>query len=80
MYFSGYIHLAAGLSCGMTGLAAGHAIGMIGDAVRVASTSIEISADAGRQSVRMFLFQSRVFVGMVLMLSKPHRYACSTLC
>ncbi|WAQ86236.1 hypothetical protein PtA15_6A868 [Puccinia triticina] len=31
--FAGFIHLAAGLSCGMTGLAAGHAIGLIGDAV-----------------------------------------------
>lgn len=41
MHFSGYIHLAAGLSCGMTGLAAGHAIGMIGDAVRITSASIE---------------------------------------
>ncbi|KAI9620501.1 hypothetical protein H4Q26_013714 [Puccinia striiformis f. sp. tritici PST-130] len=30
--FAGFIHLAAGLSCGMTGLAAGHAIGLIGDA------------------------------------------------
>jgi len=29
---SGFIHLAAGLSCGLTGLAAGHAIGIIGDA------------------------------------------------
>lgn len=29
---SGFIHLAAGLSCGLTGLAAGHAIGVIGDA------------------------------------------------
>ncbi|GAA95956.1 hypothetical protein E5Q_02614 [Mixia osmundae IAM 14324] len=30
--FAGFIHLAAGLSCGLTGLAAGHAIGIIGDA------------------------------------------------
>jgi F0F1-type ATP synthase membrane subunit c/vacuolar-type H+-ATPase subunit K len=28
----GFIHLAAGLSCGLTGMAAGHAIGIIGDA------------------------------------------------
>ncbi|KNZ62902.1 V-type H+-transporting ATPase 16kDa proteolipid subunit [Puccinia sorghi] len=48
---SGFIHLAAGLSCGMTGLAAGHAIGLIGDAC-----------------ARAFLFQSRMFVSMVLML------------
>ncbi|KAH8924035.1 V-type ATPase [Atractiella rhizophila] len=26
-----FVHLAAGLSCGLTGLAAGHAIGIIGD-------------------------------------------------
>ncbi|KAA1136341.1 v-type proton ATPase 16 kDa proteolipid subunit 2 [Puccinia graminis f. sp. tritici] len=49
--FAGFIHLAAGLSCGMTGLAAGHAIGLIGDAC-----------------ARAFLFQSRMFVSMVLML------------
>jgi V-type H+-transporting ATPase proteolipid subunit len=28
----GFIHLAAGLSCGLTGLAAGYAIGHVGDA------------------------------------------------
>ncbi|KAI8460682.1 ATP synthase subunit C-domain-containing protein [Phakopsora pachyrhizi] len=27
----GFIHLGAGISCGLTGLAAGHAIGLIGD-------------------------------------------------
>lgn len=31
--YAGFIHLAAGLSCGLTGLAAGHAIGIVGDAV-----------------------------------------------
>lgn len=31
--YAGFIHLAAGLSCGLTGLAAGHAIGLVGDAV-----------------------------------------------
>lgn len=35
--YSGFIHLAAGLCCGLTGLAAGHAIGLIGDAVRDSS-------------------------------------------
>lgn len=49
--FAGFIHLAAGLSCGMTGLAAGHAIGLIGDSC-----------------ARAFLYQSRMFVSMVLML------------
>ena len=30
---SGFMHLAAGLSVGLTGLAAGYAIGVVGDAV-----------------------------------------------
>lgn len=30
---SGFLHLAAGLSVGLTGLAAGYAIGIVGDAV-----------------------------------------------
>jgi len=49
--YAGFIHLAAGLSCGLTGLAAGHAIGIVGDAC-----------------ARAYMFQSRIFVGMVLML------------
>ena len=48
---SGFLHLAAGLSVGLTGLAAGYAIGIVGDA-----------------GVRAYLQQSRVFVGMVLIL------------
>ena len=32
--FAGFMHLGAGLSCGFTGLAAGYAIGVVGDAVR----------------------------------------------
>jgi len=31
---SGFLHLAAGLSVGLTGLAAGYAIGIVGDMVR----------------------------------------------
>jgi V-type H+-transporting ATPase proteolipid subunit len=31
--YAGFIHLAAGMSCGLTGLAAGHAIGIVGDSV-----------------------------------------------
>jgi len=31
-YFTGYAHLASGLSCGLSGLAAGMAIGIVGDA------------------------------------------------
>jgi V-type H+-transporting ATPase proteolipid subunit len=30
--YNGYVHLAAGLSCGLSGLAAGLAIGIVGDA------------------------------------------------
>ena len=49
--FTGFMHLAAGLSVGLTGLAAGYAIGIVGD-----------------QGVRSYMQQSRVFVGMVLIL------------
>jgi len=31
--FSGFMHLACGLSVGLTGLAAGYAIGVVGDTV-----------------------------------------------
>ena len=31
--FSGFMHLACGLSVGLTGLAAGYAIGIVGDVV-----------------------------------------------
>lgn len=33
--FNGFMHLAAGLSVGLTGLAAGYAIGVVGDTVRL---------------------------------------------
>ncbi|MCJ1307966.1 v-type proton ATPase 16 kDa proteolipid subunit 2 [Agyrium rufum] len=49
--FAGFLHLAAGLSVGLTGLAAGYAIGVVGD-----------------MGVRAYMQQSRVFVGMVLIL------------
>lgn len=49
--FSGFLHLAAGLSVGMSGMAAGYAIGIVGD-----------------MGVRSYMQQSRVFVGMVLIL------------
>jgi V-type H+-transporting ATPase proteolipid subunit len=32
--FNGFCHMAAGLSVGLSGLAAGYAIGIVGDAVR----------------------------------------------
>lgn len=49
--FSGFMHMAAGLSVGMTGMAAGYAIGIVGD-----------------MGVRSYMQQSRIFVGMVLIL------------
>lgn len=49
--FSGFVHLGAGLSVGMAGLAAGYAIGCVGNA-----------------GARAFLKQSKIFVGMVLVL------------
>lgn len=47
----GFLHLAAGLSVGLTGLAAGYTIGIVGE-----------------KGVRAFMSQSRIFVGMVLIL------------
>ena len=49
--FTGFMHLASGLSVGLTGLAAGYAIGVVGD-----------------MGVRCYMQQSRIFVGMVLIL------------
>jgi len=49
--FSGFLHLAAGLSVGAAGLAAGYTIGVVGD-----------------MGVRSYMLQSRIFVGMVLIL------------
>lgn len=48
---SGFMHLACGLAVGMTGLAAGYCIGVVGD-----------------KGVRAYMEQSRIFVGMVLIL------------
>jgi F0F1-type ATP synthase membrane subunit c/vacuolar-type H+-ATPase subunit K len=48
---SGFMHLGCGLSVGLTGLAAGYTIGVVGDT-----------------GVRAFMQQSRVYVGMVLIL------------
>ncbi|KAF2716165.1 vacuolar ATP synthase-like protein 16 kDa proteolipid subunit [Polychaeton citri CBS 116435] len=49
--FQGSLHLACGLSVGLCGLAAGYAIGVVGDS-----------------GVRAYMQQSRIFVGMVLIL------------
>ncbi|KAM7188143.1 hypothetical protein V8F33_010817 [Rhypophila sp. PSN 637] len=49
--FNGFMHLACGLSVGLTGLAAGYTIGIVGD-----------------KGVRAYMLQSRIFVGMILIL------------
>ena len=66
--FSGFMHLAAGLSVGLTGLAAGYAIGVVGDVVS-GFTTLECLSGADRmKGVRSYMQQSRIFVGMVLIL------------
>ena len=32
--YNGFVHLGAGLACGLTGMAAGYSVGYVGDAVR----------------------------------------------
>ncbi|KAJ5176681.1 Vacuolar ATPase proteolipid subunit c [Penicillium canariense] len=49
--YTGFMHLAAGLSVGLSGIAAGYTIGIVGDA-----------------GVRAYMQQSRVYVGMILIL------------
>jgi V-type H+-transporting ATPase proteolipid subunit len=49
--YTGFMHLAAGLSVGLAGTAAGYAIGLVGD-----------------MGVRCYMQQSKIFVGMVLIL------------
>ncbi|KAJ5851799.1 uncharacterized protein N7529_011184 [Penicillium soppii] len=49
--YTGFMHLASGMSVGLTGVAAGYTIGVVGDA-----------------GVRAYMQQSRVYVGMILIL------------
>lgn len=65
--FSGFVHLAAGLACGFTGLAAGYAIGHVGDSVGVFH-SCQVTPSDSSQCVRALVHESKVFVGMVLIL------------
>ncbi|KAL1411542.1 v-type proton ATPase 16 kDa proteolipid subunit 2 [Vanrija albida] len=58
--FQGFIHLAAGLSCGMTGMSAGYAIGVVGDAC-----------------IRVYLYENRVYVTMVLILIFAYVWVCT---
>lgn len=57
--YAGFIHLAAGLSCGLTGLAAGHAIGIVGDAV-----SSALGGSGGRRDDRMLTLPPSVREGL----------------
>jgi ATP synthase proteolipid subunit len=46
--FNGFCHMAAGLSVGLSGLAAGYAIGIVGDAVRWTPLYFKAYANSGR--------------------------------
>lgn len=45
--YGGFIHLAAGLCTGLTGLAAGYAIGIVGDAVSQTMTDFDTRRRCG---------------------------------
>lgn len=62
------MHLAAGLSVGLTGLAAGYAIGVVGDVVSFYFIQQKSVGANDLQGVRSYMQQSRIFVGMVLIL------------
>lgn len=48
--FMGFMHLACGLSVGLTGLAAGYAIGVVGDMVRPSILNMVLKANRPRVS------------------------------
>jgi ATP synthase proteolipid subunit len=49
--FDGFCHMAAGLSVGLSGLAAGYAIGIVGDAVRTTYSYRHAWANSSRACV-----------------------------
>lgn len=49
--FNGFLHLGAGLSVGLTGLAAGYAIGVVGDQVRPPYGLGTLLTATGRSSI-----------------------------
>lgn len=61
------MHLASGLSVGLAGVAAGYTIGVVGDAVSVVVPYGYIILTTF-QGVRAYMQQSRVYVGMILIL------------
>lgn len=67
MVTSGVLHLASGLSVGLAGVAAGYTIGIVGDAVGGFCLMLCQSLMM-RQGVRAYMQQSRVYVGMILIL------------
>ena len=68
--FAGFIHLGAGIACGSTGLAAGYAIGLIGDSVNMTffSDNCICLLKFRNKCVRAYVHESKVFVSMVLIL------------
>lgn len=46
--YAGFMHMAAGLSVGLSGLAAGYAIGIVGDAVGSVARATPIQTDSNR--------------------------------
>jgi V-type H+-transporting ATPase proteolipid subunit len=66
--YSGFVHLGAGLACGATGMAAGYAIGIVGDSVRFHERRLRSLAKYSLQCVRAYVRESKVFVAMVLIL------------
>jgi V-type H+-transporting ATPase proteolipid subunit len=51
--FNGFLHLGCGLSVGLTGLAAGYAIGIVGDSVCIAHSSRRTVAYASRRKLTL---------------------------
>lgn len=68
---AGFIHLGAGVSCGTTGIAAGYAIGLVGDSVSILNHFEWRRVDLmyyWLQFVRAYVHEQRVFVAMILIL------------
>jgi len=65
--FRGFVHLGAGLAVGLSGLAAGYAIGIVGDAgVRGTAQQPRYKKEHSIRSISLSI--CRLFVGMILIL------------